>query len=126
MYARLTGRYCKACKTEGLCFGVPAEPSWDPKGFGYWFNGVPKVELQEWGYIGTLMNNTVRAARSLARPTDSDRAPDRFRPTPHRRARFFMLNSARAVAFVLRRGATKIAFACGKATVGFIPAVAYR
>ena len=52
--------YCKACKGLGECFGVPAKPSWDPEGHGFWFNGVPKVEVQEWGYIGTLLNNTVR------------------------------------------------------------------
>ena len=53
--------YCKACKGPvGECFGVPAKPSWDPEGHGFWFNGVPKVEVQEWGYIGTLLNNTVR------------------------------------------------------------------
>ena len=28
------------------------------RGHGFWFNGVPKVEVQEWGYIGTQLNNT--------------------------------------------------------------------
>ena len=52
--------YCKSCKGTGNCFGVPAKPSYDPKGRGFWFNGVPKVEMQSWGYIGTLIGNTVR------------------------------------------------------------------
>ena len=51
---------CKSCKGTGNCFGVPAKPSYDPKGRGFWFNGVPKVEMHVVGLHRHAIGNTVR------------------------------------------------------------------
>ena len=53
--------YCLGCASgNGECYGVPAVPSWDPSGYGMWTNGIPKIYLREWGYIGKLFDNSVR------------------------------------------------------------------
>ena len=36
---------------------VPSVPSLDPSGYGFWMNGVPKIYIGEWGYIGTEVGN---------------------------------------------------------------------
>ena len=52
--------YCLSCVDKKECYGVPSKPSYDPKGYGYWTNGVPKIYIREWGYIGKLIGNSVR------------------------------------------------------------------
>ena len=52
--------FCLSCIGSGDCYGVPAVPSMDPVAFGFWMNGVPKIYIKEWGYMGTLYGNSVR------------------------------------------------------------------
>ena len=34
-----------------MCWGVPAQPARDPHGYGFWMNGVPKVNISGHGFV---------------------------------------------------------------------------